>query len=191
MKDSIKHSDLNDEELLSRFYKANDKYWLGVLLERYTLLLLGVAMKYLKDKSLASDAVQHTFLMALTKLPKERVDNVKGWLYIVIRNHCLQQLRNNDHNIGGDYPEYLKQHDEDKEEMLKREYTLEQIEVAMEELPDDQRLCIQLFYYQKKSYQQIVEETEYTYMQVKSYIQNGKRNLKRIVIEKLELKKHE
>lgn len=191
MKDNLKHSDLSDEELLYKFYNTHDKYWLGQLLERYTVLLFGVAMKYLKDKTQASDAVQHTFLMALTRFPKEHVQNVKGWLYIVIRNYCLQDLRNTNHDLGGDYPEHLKHEESDKEALQEKEYTLEQMELAMAELIEEQRICIQMFYYDKKSYQQIIEHTSYTYMQVKSYIQNGKRNLKRIITEKLELKKDE
>lgn len=191
MKDNFKHSDLTDEELLYKFYSTHDKYWLGQLLERYTLLLFGVAMKYLKDKTKASDAVQHTFLMALTRFPKEHVQNVKGWLYVVMRNYCLQDLRNTNYELGGDYPEYLKHEESDKEALQVKEYTLEQMELAMGELIEEQRVCIQMFYYEKKSYRQIIEQTDLTYMQVKSYIQNGKRNLKRIITEKLELKKDE
>lgn len=191
MKDNHKHNNLTDEELLLKFYNTRDKYWLGQLLERYTVLLFGVAMKYLKDKTQAADAVQHTFLMALTRFPKEHVQNVKGWLYIVVRNYCLQYIRNNNFDLGGDYPEFLKQEDADKEAIELKEYSLEQMEIALDDLIEEQRVCIRLFYYEKKSYHQIIEQTNYTYMQVKSYIQNGKRNLKRILTEKLELRKNE
>jgi len=79
--------------LLERFYADRDNQWLGMLLERYTLLLLGVCMKYLKNEELAKDSVQQIFLKAITELQKYRVEYFKSWIYMVAKNHCLMQLR--------------------------------------------------------------------------------------------------
>ena len=173
------HTNLSDEELLKRFRHSADNKWLGVLLERYTMLLFGVAMKYLKDRDNAQDAVQHVFLKSLTHLPEGDIINFKGWLYILTRNHCLQVLRDRSYN---DVPDELIQQipstSDAVEEIRQKEYTLQQMEQAMQELNPEQRQVLNLFYLEKQSYQQIIEATGYTYMQVKSYIQNGKRNLK-------------
>jgi RNA polymerase sigma factor (sigma-70 family) len=176
---------LTDEELIIAYRKSNDNEWLGHLLHRYTALLFGVAMKYLKDKIPAEDAVQQVFLKALTHLPKEDILNFKGWLYILMRNHCLQQLRDKAINTDDAALGNIAVHTHESEELLQHEYTLQQMEECLELLNTEQRTTITLFYLQKQSYEQIITQTGYTFMQVKSFIQNGKRNLKAILIKKL------
>ena len=184
---SANHTNRSDEDLLQAYRSSNDNQWLGYLLQRYTLLLLGVAMKYLKDKDAAQDAVQQVFLKALTHLPAGEILNFKGWLYILMRNHCLQILRDRVHTTDTDNLN-LPITETDKEELQLNNYTLEQMTISIEELQDEQKQVIILFYLKKLSYQQIMEQTGYTFMQVKSYIQNGKRNLKTILLKKLKQK---
>ncbi len=81
---------MTDQELLERYYSSSENDWLGVLLQRYTLLLLGVCMKYLKDEEEARDCVQHIFLKVITELSKYRVEYFKSWIYTVARNQCPQ-----------------------------------------------------------------------------------------------------
>ncbi|HKC34718.1 MAG TPA: sigma-70 family RNA polymerase sigma factor [Chitinophagaceae bacterium] len=179
------HKHINDQELLERFYADHDNQWLGILLERYTLLLLGVCMKYLKNEELARDSVQQIFLKAITELQKYRVEYFKSWIYMVAKNHCLMQLRNkpgkNTVEVKDSIP--AETDETDKESLLLNEKTYEFMGEALKELNTDQQLCVTLFYMEKKSYQQIAEQTGYSMMQVKSHIQNGKRNM-RILIEK-------
>lgn len=176
---------MTDEELLLAYRKTNDSDWLGHLLQRYTILLLGVAMKYLKDRAGAEDAVQQIFLKALTHLPKQEISNFKGWLYILTRNHCLQELRNKQHYTLEAALGNVEAAASNNEEIILHEYTLEQMGEGLKHLNEEQRTCITLFYLEKKSYVQIISVTGYTFMQVKSFIQNGKRNLKVILIKKL------
>lgn len=185
-----RHTSLSDDQLLQAYRSSNDNQWLGLLLQRYTVLLLGVAMKYLKDKEQAQDAVQHVFLKALTHLPQDEIYNFKGWLYILMRNHCLQLLRHKTFNLS-EIPVNLTTQPLDKEHIEWKDYTLEQMNAALAELNEDQRKCITLFYLDKLSYQQIMEQTGFTFIQVKSYIQNGKRNLKLILLKKLSSGNHE
>src|SRR3982751_5500286 len=84
---------MSDTELLQLYEADKNQEWIGILLQRYTLLLLGVCMKYLKDEHEAKDCVQQIFLKVLTELPKYRVDYFKSWLYMVAKNHCLMRLR--------------------------------------------------------------------------------------------------
>lgn len=179
------HKHITDQELLERFYADHDNQWLGILLERYTLLLLGVCMKYLKDEEQARDSVQQIFLKAITELHKYRVDYFKSWIYMVAKNHCLMQLRDKPGKKTVEVKDNIPAEgiDGDKESLLLNERTYEYMSEALKELNADQQLCVTLFYMEKKSYQQIAEQTGYNMMQVKSHIQNGKRNL-RILIEK-------
>jgi len=177
-------TDLTDEELLRNYRADGDNQWLGYLLLRYTALLFGVAVKYLKDKNQAEDAVQQVFEKVLTHIPQQEIINFKGWLYILMRNHCLQQLRDKTYLADEAALLQLSAKETDPEEALWRENTLQQMEQAIALLNEDQRKTIVLFYLKKYSYEQIIEQTGYTFMQVKSFIQNGKRNLKVILSKK-------
>jgi len=175
------NTNLTDEELLRNYRADGDNQWLGYLLLRYTTLLLGVALKYLKNKSLAEDAVQQVFEKVLTHLPEQEIHNFKGWLYILMRNHCLQQLRDKTFTADETTLAQLSIPETDKEEAMWHEHTLQQMENAIQLLNEEQRKTIVLFYLEKYSYEQIITQTGYTFMQVKSFIQNGKRNLKTIL----------
>jgi RNA polymerase sigma factor (sigma-70 family) len=180
----VNHNRLTDEELLLAYRDDGDSNWLGHLLQRYTALLLGVALKYLKNKTLAEDAVQQVFLKALTHLPREEITNFKGWLYILTRNHCLQQLRDKQNMADETALAWIPAQEEDKDDIAWKEHTLEQISESIELLNEEQRKTISLFYIKRRSYEQIIAQTGYTFMQVKSFIQNGKRNLKTILLKK-------
>jgi len=174
-----------DEELLSQYYKSNDNRLLGVLLQRYTLLLLGVCMKYLKNEEAAKDAVQQIFLKVIHELKRYPVQYFKSWLYTIARNYCLMQLRKHDANSGKEINENIIEQTYPLQDAADKEKLLTLVESSLDELNADQKTCITLFYLDKKSYQQISEQTGFNLMQVKSYIQNGKRNLKLLVEKKL------
>lgn len=181
-----RYDHITDQELLDYFYADNNQEWIGILLQRYTLLLFGVCMKYLKDETEAKDCVQQIFLKVLTEVPKYKVEYFKSWLYMVAKNHCLMRLRDK----GAKYVKELTDQevaaqDTDKQDLLQNEQTYELLEEAIRELNEEQKICVNLFFLQKKSYQQITEQTGYNLMQLKSYIQNGKRNLKIILERKL------
>jgi RNA polymerase sigma factor (sigma-70 family) len=183
---SSKYTHLSDEEMLKMHRQSTDNQCLGHLLQRYTLLLLGVGMKYLKDKDEAQDAVQQVFMKALTHLPEGEILNFKGWLYILMRNHCLQLLRSNHYKADEAVLNNVSDTaTHDREEMMAQEYTLAQMNEAIEELNEEQKVSVVSFYIKKMSYQQIMEQTGFTFIQVKSYIQNGKRNLKIILLRKM------
>ena len=184
--DKYKH--ISDQELLKNFYTTHDAEWLGILLPRYTLLLLGVCMKYLKNEEEARDCVQQIFLKVITELRKYKVEYFKSWLYMVAKNHCLMKIRDSHGKIPVELTERNMQGAEelpDKQSLLQDDQAIELMNEALGELSPEQRQCVTLFYLQKKSYQEISEETRFTMMQVKSYIQNGKRNLKLMIEKKL------
>lgn len=172
-----------DEELLNLFCTTADNKWLGVLLQRYTVLLLGVGLKYLKDKDQATDAVQQVFLKVLVTAPGNEIQHFKGWLYILMRNHCLQLLRNKKHMQGDEVLQEQQAYPMPDVQLLQQqEQEIDKMKDALTLLDEGQQICIQMFYLDKKTYQQIMDEKGYSFMQVKSYIQNGKRKLKTILV---------
>lgn len=180
--DTTEYKKLSDEELLKQYYSSENNALLGLLLQRYTMLLLGVSMKYLKDKEQAKDAVQQIFIKVISEVNKYRVTYFKSWLYIIAKNHCLSVLRSSNkvlYNLFSEpvYDETTKQEEVAKSKMI------DHTESALQELNEQQRTCIIMFYLHNKTYQQISDATGFSLLQVKSFIQNGKRNLK-IAIER-------
>src|SRR6185295_12963030 len=102
-----RHDHITDQELLEKFNADHDNEWLGILLERYTLLLLGVCMKYLKNEDDAKDSVQQIFLKVVQELQKYKVEYFKSWLYMVAKNYCLMKLRDRQSKIPVELTERL------------------------------------------------------------------------------------
>ncbi len=179
------HDHKSDAELLALFRAGHNTEWIGLLLQRYTLLLFGVCLKYLKAEDEAKDAVQQIFLKVLTDIERHEVVYFKSWLYAVAKNHCLMHLREQHGRKRQALTDSMAPQHEDlkKFDLLQTEATYNHLESALQQLQPEQRDCINLFYLQKQSYQQIHEKTGYSLLQIKSYIQNGKRNL-RLAIER-------
>lgn len=170
---------LHDDELIKRYQSDQQSDILGVLYERYAHLVYGVCMKYLKNQEDAKDATMQIFEKLIQDLHKHEIIYFKAWLYKVAQNHCLMQLRQRT------YITYTEEFTAAPVEFMNplhpkqlEEIQFEKMEQALHLLPPEQRQCIDLFYLQKKSYVEIMQQTGFTFMQVKSFIQNGKRNLK-------------
>ena len=178
---------IDDKELLNRFYSDHNNVWLGELLPRYTLLLFGVCMKYLKNEEDAKDCVQQIFLKAINELHKYNVEYFKSWIYMIAKNHCLMKLRDKGKHSVQITERMAAKPDttEDKNLLIEKDNTLSELQLTLQELNHEQQLCITLFYLEKKSYTAIAAQTGYSMMQVKSNIQNGKRNLRLLLEKKL------
>ena len=159
---------------------------LGELFQRYSPLVMGLCLKYMKDIQSAEDIMMELFEKLPEKISKSEIQNFKSWLYSVSRNECLMLLRKKKIDTG-DFEKaelFISNDDEaDLREALTKENELKRLEFAISELKDEQRTCIELFYLKKRSYEQIKTETGFDIKKVKSYIQNGKRNLKLILEE--------
>ncbi len=182
---------ISEQELLESFYSDRNNEWLGILLQRYTLLLFGVCMKYLKNEEEARDAVQQIFLKVITELQRYKVEYFKSWLYMVAKNHCLMKIRATQGKRETELKEEITGPAEDGDHISsirEKDVTLNLMNESLEELNKEQKDCVTLFYLEKRSYQEIADSTGFSMMQVKSHIQNGKRNLRIILEKKLRIK---
>jgi RNA polymerase sigma factor (sigma-70 family) len=181
------YSQLTDNELVQQYKTSADKQFVGELYKRYTHLVLGMCIYYFKDRDVAKDIVLQIFEKLFEELKKREVENFKGWLTFVVRNHCISELRKMQTQLNRDleyqYEVKLQSIEVDKDVVEEEEQKLEQLEKALDTLNPFQKKCIELFYLKNMSYIQIVELTGYSVNEVKSYIQNGKRNLKMIMTE--------
>ncbi|MGZ3865575.1 MAG: RNA polymerase sigma factor [Bacteroidia bacterium] len=184
MKKLKDNTPLSDVELLELYRQTRDKEHVGVLYKRYSHLVFGLCMKYFADEDQAADAVTNIFTKLFDDLLKHKVEYFKSWLYTYSKNHCLMQLRSAKSNLrksldySADFKVSMENNEEEHHNANKREQEYALLEQALTGLSDEQRVCIELFYLKDKSYVQITEITGHDLNKVKSYIQNGKRNLK-------------
>ena len=153
---------------------------MGILYERYSHLVFGVCLKYLRNRDESRDAVINIFEKLLLDLKNHRIDNFKSWIHSVARNHCLMILRKSDRpGTEKNIDDFQQETDSNlTQEVQLKEEQLQQLENAISFLNQEQKTCIELFYLQEKCYREVAEETGFTLNQVKRFIQNGKRNLK-------------
>lgn len=178
--------DLSDRELVYRYQKSRNKRYIGELYERYGHLVYGVSLKYLKNVQEAQDNVMLVFEKLMSELEKSDIKNFKAWIHTVTKNQCLMHLRKNKNVRSKEQSiepiEYsLASETTDVEQVIAKEHSLTQMEQALKQLKKEQKTCVELFYLKEKCYQDIAEITGFSLKQVKSYIQNGKRNLKIIL----------
>ena len=191
MAKSADSSFLSDEELVHRYRNSHDTVYIGELYVRYTHLVYAVCLKYFQNDADAQDAVMQIFEKLIKELKKHHVEVFRPWLHTVVKNHCMMHFRKESsqikkeaelkNNVKGSVENMDTDHlgsEDEKEQMVSY------LATGMEALKEEQRICVELFYLQDRSYQQIADETGYTLNEVKSYIQNGKRNLKNYISEK-------
>lgn len=169
-----------DQELLKKFSKTGDMDYLAELFNRYAHLIFAVAMKYLKSRQDAEDMSIRIFEVLVKKVPEQEIANVGGWIHTVTKNECLMELRSSSRakqreiNFTEDMENDFSQHhtiDTEGEESLRK------LEDCINSLVKEQKKCLELFYKQEKCYKEIANLTGYELKKVKSYLQNGKRNL--------------
>ena len=178
-----------DESLLSQYRFSGDPEILGSLYSRYMHLVYGVCLKYLKNRDDAKDSVMQIFEKLVIETRQYEIKQFKSWLYVLTKNYCLMQLRSkkvSDRRINNYKIDHIKSvesimelHPIDKED-AEKDIPLKE---CLEKLNDEQKICIRLFYFENKCYREIAESLKLDEKKVKSYLQNGKRNLK-ICLEK-------
>jgi RNA polymerase sigma factor (sigma-70 family) len=171
----------SDEELLLDFQEKLHQQSLATLYVRYTDLVYGVCLKYLKSADDSKDAVMEIYEEIRIKLATHKVDNFKGWLYVVAKNYCLMQLRKNKKNniVDFDTSGFVQFEDfSHLDEVLNKENDFKKLETCIEQLNEEQNTVINMFYLQQKCYNEIVDTLGIDWSKVRSLVQNGRRNLK-------------
>ena len=177
---NISDNELPDKELVSLFRTSRNMEALSVLFQRYMELLYGVCLKYLKQPETAKDAVMQIFEELVQKLPKHEVDNFKSWLYTLAKNYCLMQLRTPKNLKTTEFNPDSMQLEEEMHlnGILSKEENLQKLERCLQTLSQEQKQTVELFYLQDKCYKEIAAITGIEWNKVRSFIQNGRRNLK-------------
>jgi RNA polymerase sigma-70 factor (ECF subfamily) len=190
IQEPLRHPELNshqknigkqeDDELIALYRSSGEPYYAGVLFQRYTQYLALVTYKYLKKQADAEDALMEVFEIILKDLKSHDILNFKAWSYSVTKHHCLKKIKNaNDKKFK---PEsFIKQMADDTNydfDPYLLDNQIDDLKKAISNLAAEQRQCVDLFYLQEKSYKEVADMTGFSLNEVKSYLQNGKRNLK-------------
>ncbi len=179
---NISATDTTDNELIIAYKKSEDTKYVSTLYQRYMELVFGICLKYFKESERSKDAVMDIFEELIKKLKIHEVDYFKGWLHTLARNYCLMQLRSPRNmkttEFSGDLLMQSHNNTHLANEVFEKEENYKKLEGCLQVLPLDQRQTIELFFMENKCYNEIAEITGYDWNKVRSYIQNGKRNLK-------------
>ena len=171
--------DVTDQELIQKYKDSGNLDFLGELYNRYMHLVFGIGLKYLKNEAESEDAVIQIFEKLIKSLAETDVTNFPGWLSVIARNHCLMILRARKEFTDINQQDFVESgyvlHPNDENPI---EEDLEMLKAAIQDLPEEQQMCIKLFYLEKKSYKEVEDLTEYDPKNIKSFIQNGRRNIK-------------
>jgi RNA polymerase sigma-70 factor (ECF subfamily) len=187
-KENPQENELPDETLVKQYLVSGNKDLIAILFERYTHLVYGICLHYLHNEDQCKDAVMEIFSSLFEKLSTHHIVSFKNWLYSVARNYCLMTLRK-----GASYTRSKENISTlavtDSFELPSAFFDKGKLDdgliyQAIDRLNTEQRLCVSLMYLEDKSYKDIVELTGYSINQVKSHIQNGKRNLKNYLLDK-------
>ena len=171
---------LTDEELLKRYCDSGELVYFVEAYKRYMPLVYGVALKYLKRPEDAQDAVMQLFEELVVKIKEVEIQSFKAWLYTCIRNNCLMEIRKRSKNLSVSLDDSFMEFCDDfhltvVSESENREKSLRE---CVESLPEKQRISVKYFFFDELSYKEVEERTGFSLKMVKSFIQNGKRNLK-------------
>lgn len=170
---------LDDETLVMRV-REGQRQALAALWDRYAHLLFGVCMKYMRDPERSKDLVLAQFEDLPALISKHEIRSIRPWLHATMRNRCLMELRRSDRSVALVEQDLVDGSSE--EDRVLHEATLRQLERGIDELHTGQRECIRLFYFEKLSYEQVSRRTGASIAQVRSHLQNGRRNLRLILL---------
>ncbi|WP_240627903.1 RNA polymerase sigma factor [Terrimonas sp.] len=176
----ISFKDSTDTELLEKYKQTNNMQVLSALYQRHMELVYGVCLKYFKEQERSKDAVMSIFEELVQKLQVHEVSNFKSWLHTLTKNYCLMQLRTPKNLKTTEFnPDYMQSVETvHLNGMLEKEEQFSKLGKCLDTLSPQQKETIELFYLKQKCYEEIVEITGHDWNKVRSYIQNGRRNLK-------------
>jgi len=174
------YKSLSDKELADLYRSSANQELVAELYSRYSGLLFGVCMKYLQDADLAADACSDIYIELVQKMLKHEIQNPKSWLHTLTKNHCLMKLRGDKKMPVDSLSDGFVQLEDNwhPDIAIEKEKRLSAMESCIEALKNEQKLAVQLFYLEEKSYNEIADITGIAWNTIHNHIQNGRRNLK-------------
>ncbi|MFT4567802.1 MAG: RNA polymerase sigma factor (sigma-70 family) [Saprospiraceae bacterium] len=170
---------MTEQELLLRYRETQDATYLAQLYEPFMPLVYGSCLKYFKNEEDAQDAVMDIYEKLTKKVLTHKVEYFKSWLFIVTRNHCFEKLRKRKtHSQKESAASFMYSDEVFHPDTVNKDAQVDVLHKCLEKLDEFQKTCVEMFYFKKMSYAEIAESLTIPFNQVRSRIQNGRRNLK-------------
>ncbi len=177
---SLGHDDAvaeeTDFELLDRFRRHGDRAAFERIVARHRPWLHRVCARLLRSDEAARDATQDVFARVLNRLDTFRGDNFPGWLKAIAVNCCLNTIDRDKRwaplEAAGEAPAA----DLGPELQLLRLEEGVRARHLIARLPERQKIVFCLKYIDDCSYQEIERLTGFSNKEVKSFLQNARRN---------------
>lgn len=148
--------------------------------------IYNLSLRLLRDPEEASEATQETFLSAFRAIRRFRLEaQFSTWLYRIASNQCMTRLRKHKaqptrsiDEDEGTLMRNLTSDDDHEEDYFRRQRQLE-VRRFLAALPEDQRVAVELKFYQELTFEEIAVVVEAPLSTVKSRFYAGLHGLKR------------
>jgi RNA polymerase sigma-70 factor (ECF subfamily) len=183
--DAKPESEFSDQVIVSQVV-SGQKDLFRLLVRQYEKAVYGMGFSFFRNKEDTSDFTQEVFLKAYRSLPRfEGRSRFSTWLYKIAYNTAINEVnrRKEYHSLAEEDVEKLAKTNDTPERIALRNAAKEAIQAAIKELPERFRVCVDLFFFYDRSYQEIEAITGFPVNTIKSHVFRAKKILR----EKLEL----
>jgi RNA polymerase sigma-70 factor (ECF subfamily) len=187
-KESAGGSDFNDQLIVSQVV-SGQKDLFRLLVRQYERAVYGMGISFFRNPEDASDFTQEVFLKAYRSLSRfEGRSRFSTWLYKIAYNTAINEVnRRKEYHSLAEEDAGLVNSGETPERIALRNAAREAVRAAIKELPERFRVCVDLFFFYDRSYQEIEAITGIPVNTIKSHVFRAKILLR----EKLELLKED
>jgi len=174
--ESKSNADFNDQLIVSQVV-SGQKNLFRLLVRQHEKAVYGMGLSFFRNQEDASDFTQEVFLKAYRSLARfEGRSRFSTWLYKIAYNTALNEVNRR--------KEYISLAEEDENKLVNSNDTPERIALrnaakkavraAIAELPERFRICVDLFYFYDRSYQEIEAITGIPVNTIKSHVFRSK-----------------
>jgi len=179
-----------DDQLIVSQILCGQKDLFRLLVRRHERAVYGMGMSFFRNKEDACDFTQEVFLKAYRSLSRfEGRSRFSTWLYKIAYNTAINEVnrRKEYHSLAEEDAEVADTRTETQaysspERTAIRNAAKEAVHAALEELPERFRVCVDLYFFYDRSYQEIEAITGFPVNTIKSHVFRAKKLLR----EKLE-----
>ncbi|GHV95534.1 RNA polymerase subunit sigma-24 [Spirochaetia bacterium] len=185
MSDESPDGDIDDQLIVSQVV-SGQKDLFRLLVRRHERAVYGMGLSFFRNAEDASDFTQDVFLKVYRSLSHfEGRSRFSTWLYKIAYNTAVNGVtRKKEYRslAEEEWPDVLASDGETPERLLLRKAAGEAVQEALQDLPERYRVCVDMFFFYDRSYQEIEVITGFPVNTIKSHVFRAKKLLR----EKLE-----
>jgi RNA polymerase sigma-70 factor (ECF subfamily) len=176
------------DETLLRMVSRSDVHAYEILYDRHAQPVYNLLMRIVRDAAVAEELLQEIFWQMWQKAEQyEGSGSMAAWLYRMARNKALDYLRQKQARpqVANTEIEILERSPRHQissaESEVEQSWRRQQVQQALESIPGEQRLCLELAYFEGMSQRQIAEQTNTPLGTIKTRMRIGMEKLERLL----------